>query len=343
MRPLRIMALVREGLVPPPTMEGVPDDKPPEWKMEFDVISTLQEMGHQVQTLGVYDDLGPIRDVIANWKPHIAFMMLEEFHGIPTYDQAIVSYLELKRQRYTGCNARGLLLTHDKALSKKILLYHRISTPKFVVFSMKYKVVLPPDLKFPLFVKSTTEDASHGISQASVVYDEASLRERVRFVHKTVQTDAIAEEFIDGREFYVGVIGNHRLQSFPVWEMDFSGMPEDAAHIATSSVKWDGNYQKKYGIMTGPAKGLTSRMSNRIAKISKRVYQALNMNGYGRIDLRMREDGSLFVLEANANPNLSYGEDFAESAEAGGVSYEELLTRILRLGLSYPAPWTRRR
>jgi D-alanine-D-alanine ligase len=343
MKPLRIMSLVREGLVPPPTMEGVPDDKPPEWKMEFDVISTLKEMGHQVHTLGVYDDLAPIRDEIAGWKPHVAFMMLEEFHGIPTYDQAIVSYLELKRQRYTGCNARGLLLTHDKALSKKILMHHHIGTPAFVVFPIKRKIKIPPKLRFPLFVKSTTEDASHGISQASVVNDEQELAERVGFIHKTVQTEAIAEEFIDGREFYVGVLGNHRLQTFPVWEMDFSGMPDDAAHIATSSVKWDGKYQKKYGIMTGPAKDLSTSLRNRIDRMSRQVYQALNMNGYGRIDLRMRDDGELFVLEANANPNLSYGEDFAESAEAGGVPYEELLARILRLGLSYPAPWTRGR
>jgi D-alanine-D-alanine ligase len=309
--------------------------------MEFDVINTLKEMGHEVQTLGVYDDLGPIRSVIAEWQPHIAFMMLEEFHGIPTYDQAIVSYLELKRQPYTGCNARGLLLTHDKALSKKILLHHHISTPKFAVFPMGRKVKLTTKLRFPLFVKSTTEDASHGISQASVVNSPQELADRVDFVHETVKTEAIAEEFIDGREFYLAIVGNDRLQSFPVWEMDFSGMPADAAHIATSKVKWDGEYQKRYGIMTGRAQSLSDAVQAKVARIGKRVYRALNMSGYGRIDFRMREDGEIFVLEANANPNLSYGEDFAESAAAAGLSYEDLLNRILQLGLSYPAPWTR--
>ncbi len=341
MKPLRIMALVREGLVPPPTLDDVPDDTLPEWKMEFDVISTLKEMGHEVEVLGVYDDLAPIRNMIAEWQPPIAFMMLEEFHGIPTYDQAIVSYLELKRQPYTGCNARGLLLTHDKALSKKILQHHHIPTPKFAVFPMGRKARLTSKLRFPLFVKSTTEDASHGISQASVVNSPAELAERVAFVHETVNTEAIAEEFIDGREFYLAILGNDRLQAFPVWEMDFSGMPDDAAHIATSKVKWDGEYQRKYGIKTGKAKHLPDAIQAKVERIGKRVYRALNMSGYGRIDFRMREDGEIFVLEANANPNLSHDEDFAASAAADGVSFEDLLNRILQLGLSYPAPWTR--
>lgn len=339
MRKLRIVALVREGLVPGESLEGYSDGKLPDWKMEFDVVTTLREMGHEVEPLGVYDDLGPIRKTILEWEPHVAFMMLEEFLGVSVYDQAIVSYLELMQQHYTGCNPRGLLLTHDKALSKKILQYHRIATPKFVVFPRGRKVKPPRRLRYPIFVKSTIEDASFGISQASVVTSDQALAERVAFVHEHAETDAIAEEYIEGRELYVGVVGNSRLQTLPIWEMLFSRMPDGLAHIATAQVKWNPKYQKRHGIDTCAAQGIDARLVDKIKRVCKRVYRVLNMSGYGRIDLRLREDGQVFVLEANANPNLEYGEDLAESAHAAGISYEDLLQRIVSLGLRYKAPW----
>ncbi|MCA9075985.1 MAG: hypothetical protein KDA93_13240 [Planctomycetaceae bacterium] len=339
MKPLRVLSLVREGLIPPDDLEDYDEDNPPEWKMEYDVNSTLHNLGLDVHTLGVLNDLGPIRQSILEWKPHIAFMMLEEFHGVAHYDQAIVSYLELMRQPYTGCNPRGLLLTHDKALSKKILTYHRISTPRFTVFPVGKKVVPPKRMRYPVMVKSTTEDASFGISQKSIVTNDKALIERAEFVHANVKTDALAEEYIDGRELYVGVIGNKRLQAFPVWEMLFTNMPEDIARIATSRVKWNTKYQKKHGIDTQAAKDLSPKQLGDIQRLCKRVYRILNMSGYGRIDLRMRPDGEVFVIEANANPNLEYGEDFAESAEAAGFNYEHLIQRILNHGLRYDAAW----
>ena len=338
MRKLRVAALVREGLVPPEDGKGYDIENPPEWKMEFDIIATLREMGHVVQPVGLYDDLKPVRECILNWKPHVAFMMLEEFHGVAQYDHAIVSYLELMKQKYTGCNARGLMLTHDKALSKKILNYHRIPTPGFVVFRRRRKIRLPARLKYPLLVKSATEDASLGISQNSIVTNDGALQERVRFVHESIGTDALVEEYIDGRELYVGVIGNRQLRAFTVWEMFFRNMPDDVARIATAQVKWNHAYQKKHGIETGPAQDLPQDKLSAIQHMCKRVFRVLNMSGYARIDLRMNADGHVFVIEANANPNLSYGEDFTESAETDGVDYRQLLARILSLGISYKAP-----
>ncbi len=339
MRKLRIVALVRHGLVPAETLEGFTDDNLPEWKMEFDVVTTLRDLGHEVRVLGMFDDLGPIRETILEWKPHVAFMMLEEFLGVSVYDQAVVGYLELMQQPYTGCNPRGLLLTHDKALSKKILQYHRISTPRFVVFPRNQKVKPHRRLHYPILVKSSIEDASFGISQASVVTNERALIERVNFVHERTETDAIAEEYIDGRELYVGVIGNDRLQTLPIWEMLFSRMPEDVARIATARVKWNPKYQTKHGIDTRAAQDIPEEQRKNISRLCKRVYRRLNMSGYGRIDLRLRPDGEVFVLEANANPNLEFGEDFAESAESAGISYESLIQRIVNLGLRYNAPW----
>jgi D-alanine-D-alanine ligase len=337
MRQLRVLALVSENLVPPDSMEGSTDKEIDEWKTEYDVITTLREMGHHVEVLGLSDDLTPLRNAIVRTKPQVAFNLLEEFHGVVTYDHAIVSYLELMRQPYTGCNPRGLMISKDKALSKKILSYHRIPSPKFAVFPVGRKVVRPKKLGFPIFVKSVIDDASLGISQASVVHDDAGLAERVAFIHEHTQADALAEEFIEGRELYVGVIGNDRLQTFPVWELLFT--KSDAPIIATRKVKWDRNYQEKLGVETSEASNLSPQLEKQIARICKKVYKALDLSGFARMDLRMRADGRVYVLEANANPNLAFGEDFAESAEKINISYEDLLSKIVALGMRYRAPW----
>jgi D-alanine-D-alanine ligase len=339
MKRLRVLVLVREGLVPPESMDGYSDEEIDRWKVEFDVVATLHNMGHEVHPLGVQHDLSPIRRAILDWSPDITFMLLEEFHGLAVYDSAIVSYLELMRQPYTGCNPRGMLLSRDKALSKKILRFHRVATPRFAVFPRGKALKRMPSLRFPLIVKSVAEDASLGIAQASVVRDREALAARITFVQQRLGADALVEEYIEGREFYVGVIGNQRLETFPIWELVFSGLPDDVARIATAKVKWDRKYQKKYGITTTAAEGLPPALAAKISRLCKRVYRELHLSGYARIDLRMNEAGQVFVLEANANPNLAYGEDFAESAETGGISYEALLQRILKLGLKYQSPW----
>jgi D-alanine-D-alanine ligase len=339
MKKLRVLVLMHEDLVPPESIEGLSDQEIAPWKAEYDVLSGLEAAGHDVRPLGMRDDLGVVRKTILDWKPHIAFNLLEEFHGVAVYDYQVVSYLELMRQPYTGCNPRGLMLAHDKALSKKILSYHRISTPKFFVFPMRKTVNRPQRLTFPLLVKSAVEDASLGISQASIVTSDEKLIDRVQFIHEQVQSDAIAEQYVEGRELYVGVIGNQRLQTLPVWEMLFTKMPESIAHIATAKVKFDHRYQKKYGIITRAAQELSPGKEAEIARICKRVYRTLSLSGYCRMDFRLAPDGQIFVLEANPNPNLEYGEDFAESAHTIGISYEALLQRILNLGLRYHAPW----
>jgi len=329
----RILALVHEHLVPPEDTTGI-DVLEAEWKMEYDVIETLREMGHEVRVLGVHDDLAGIRPAAGFFEPHIVFNLMEAFAGITTFDQNVVSYLELLRLRYTGCNPRGLIFARDKALSKKLLAYHRIPVPDFSVVRYGHKPTLPKKMHFPLIVKSLFFEASAGISQASVVEDEDQFARRVQFIHESLGTAAIIEQFIDGRELYVGVLGNERLEVLPVWEMSFAQMPENRWRIATERVKWNTQYQKKNGIMTNAAK-LDAAAVEHIQRIAKRAYRALDLNGYARIDLRMDEEGHAYVLEANPNPNLAYGEDFAESAETAGVSYETLLERIIALGLRW--------
>jgi D-alanine-D-alanine ligase len=315
------------------------DEEISTWKTEFDVVTGLGNLGHDVRPLGVSRDLNPIRDAIVDWKPHIAFNLLEEFHGVTLYDQHVASFLELMREPYTGCNPRGLMLAHDKALCKKILSYHRISVPDFAVFQRKRAVRRPKWLDFPLLVKSATEEASLGIAQASIVHNDEKLADRVAFIHHQLGTDALVEEYIEGRELYVGVLGNRRIDTFPIWEMLFSKMPEGVAHIATAKVKWDHKYQAKHGIATAAAKDLPDGLAEQLPRLCRRIYRTLQMSGYARMDFRLTPEGKVFVLEANPNPNLAYGEDFAESAERFGLNYEPLLQRILNLGLSYQAEW----
>jgi D-alanine-D-alanine ligase len=333
MKTLRILALVHEDLVPPDDVTGI-DTTEVDWKMEFDVTVTLRNAGHEVRTLGVGDDLGVIRRVIDEQRPHIVINLLEHFHGVPLFDSNVVSYLELLRIPYSGCNPRGLMLARDKGLSKKLLAYHRIPVPEFTVIPIGRRPRRPKRMAFPLIVKSLTREASAGISQASVVEDDARLAERVRFIHETLGTDAIVEHYINGRELYVGIIGNQRLEVFPVWELLFTKMPDELWHIATDRVKWSRVYQKKRGIKTAQAK-LPEGVAEQVQHLCKRVYRTLDLSGYARIDLRLDEAGKVYVLEANPNPQLAYGEDFAESAERAGIDYPALLQRIVNLGLRW--------
>ena len=339
MKKLRVLILTHESLVPPDTLDGHTPQEIDEWQTEYDVMTCLRHAGHEVQVLGLYDNLGDLRARITDWQPDVTFNLLQEFQGIITYDQHIVAYLELMRQPYTGCNPRGMMLSREKVLSKQILTYHRIPTPQFAVFRRGRPYRLSKKLTYPLFVKSATEDASLGISQASIVEDRARLKERIDFIHEHTKTDALVEEYIEGRELYVALDGNERLTTYPVWEMDFGTLPNVMAGIATRKVKWDRKYQQKHGIRTGKAADLSPAAEEQLARYSKRIYRALHLSGYARMDFRLRPDGRVYLLEANCNPNLSQAEDFAAAAANGGVNYEALLERLLRLGLGYEVEW----
>lgn len=334
MRRLRVLALVEPTLVPPDD----PGDADPEaapWRTEYDVVSTLRGLGHEVKVLGVGDELGGIRNAIYEWKPHVAFNLLEGFDDVATFDQNVVAYLELVKLPYTGCNSRGLLLARDKAVAKKLLAYHRIPVPDFAIVPRGRRLRRPRRLAFPLIVKSLTLDASIGISQASVVDDDARLAERIRFIHESLATDALVERYVEGRELYVGVLGNHVTRTLPIWELLFTNMPEESRKIATERLKWSLTYQEKRGIQSAEAKDLPPAVAEGIRTLCKRVYRVLMLSGYARVDLRLREDGRAYVLEANPNPQIARGEDFADSARAAGIPYPDLLQKILALGLRW--------
>ncbi|MGB0453143.1 MAG: D-alanine--D-alanine ligase family protein [Bacteriovoracaceae bacterium] len=332
---LKILVLMHKDLVPPDRKVEIEELNASPWNTEYDVMESLNKLGHNVMPLGVLGDLEIIRKTLEEFKPHIVFNLLEEFDGNTTFDQHVVSYLELKKIPYTGCNPRGLTLARDKALSKKILAYHKIPVPKFFVVPKNQKLSRRKNFQFPLIVKSLTEEASLGISQASVVSDLKSLQERVSFIHENLDTDAIVEQYIEGRELYVGILGNQKLKVLPVWELKLDKMPGSSRKFATEKVKWDEKYREKYRIRSIQAVSLSEEEVKRIQDICKRAYKRLGMNGYARIDLRYTEDKKIYILEANPNPGIAEGEEFPLSAEKIGMNYKDVLSKILTLGLSW--------
>jgi D-alanine-D-alanine ligase len=334
MKRFRVLVLMHPDLIPPDSLEGHSEQEINDWKTEYDVVSTLRAAGHEVRPLGVEDELKPIRDEIESWKPDVVFNLLEQFHGEAVYDQNVASYLELLRVPYTGCNPRGLVLARGKDLSKKLLIYHRIPLPAFAVFPPRRKVRRPPRLGLPLIVKSLNEDASYGISQASVVDSDEKLAERVTFIHERIGTAAIAEQYIEGREIYVGVLGNDRLRVLPIWELEFGSLPQGARAIATEKAKHNLEYQQRHDIVVGPAKDLSPPLVASIERAAKRIYRTLELDGYARIDFRLSTDGIPYYIEANPNPEIAKVEEFASAALHAGIEYPELIQRIVALGIS---------
>jgi D-alanine-D-alanine ligase len=330
MKRTRVLVLLHPDQAPPDSIKGYSEQDMLAFKTGYDVVNTLRKARHEVRVLGVQHELRPIRAEIDSYQPDIVFNLLEEFHGEPAYDQNVASYLELIRIPYTGCNPRGLMLSRGKDLSKKLVHYHRIPTPAFAVFPMNRKIVRPERLKFPLIVKSLSEDASLGIAQKSLVDSDEKLKERVEFIHEKIRTAAIAEQYIDGRELYVGVLGNERMRVFPVWELEFG---DAASRIATAKVKFDVKYQEDRGILQGPAEDLAPEVHKRIHNLTRRICRTLELDGYARVDFRLSADGIPYFLEANPNPEIARHEVFAESAAADGMKYSEMLRRIIALGL----------
>ena len=331
---LRVIMLAEESLLPEGDLKDFSEKQRELRKTEFDVRDAIQALGHDLFSIGVSDDLSTIRGAIDAHKPDIAFNLMEEFDGVGHFDQHVVSYLELRKQPYTGCNPRGLTLARDKGLTKKILAYHGLKVPDFATFPERRLVKRPENLAFPLFVKSLTEEGSVGISSASIVHDDAKLKERVEYIHRTTNSTALAEQFIDGREIYVGVMGNDRVKALPAWELAMTNQEDGAPLIASGRAKWDPEYQRQVGLKTGPAK-IPRKMQAKLADLSKQIYRLLGMSGYARLDYRLTEDGQAYLLEANPNPQIAKDEDFALSAKHVGISYDELIEQLMRFGINY--------
>lgn len=305
--------------------------KSPDWKTEADVIRALKELGHEVELLGLHDNTDLLRQKLETFQPDIIFNMVEQFGNVSSAEHKITSFLELQGIPFTGCSAVGITLCKNKSIAKKVLGYHRIRVPEFNVMPVGLKISRPKRLKFPILIKPLKEEGSYGISQASLVDTDEDFAERVKFVHEKFEQPAIAEEYIVGRELYVGIIGNRRLQAFPAREMVFKEMPEDSPRFATFKAKWDEDYRKKWGIDNQFA-DLDPEQTRRMERACKRIYRLLLIDGYARLDLRLTPDDEIVFIEANPNPMLARDEDFALAAAKAGLPYPELIQKILQVG-----------
>jgi len=296
---------------------------------EADVIKALRKLGHQVETLAVYDDaLAVVRKVQDN-APDVVFNLCESFFNERCNEPNIPALLQLLRVPYTGAGPDALLLCKDKALAKTILGYHRIRVARFVVSRKRTPRRTLRRFAFPAFVKPLGEESSDGIAKASFGRNEKETIERTRFLHEKLGGDVLIEEYVEGRELYVGVLGNHKLSILPPTELFFGDLPESEPRFATFRAKWDGAYREKWNIHNGPAAPLPPAIEKKLPQFTRRICMLLKIRGTARMDLRLTPAGELVFIEANPNPSLERIEDFARSAAAAGIDYETLIQRIL--------------
>jgi D-alanine-D-alanine ligase len=308
--------------------------KTPDWKTEANVMAALGTLGHEAEHLAIYDDVDLLRQKLETFAPNVLFNLVEQFRNNPGFDQNIVSFFEMQDLPFTGCGSTGLTLCKHKGISKKILHYHGIHVPNFVVVPRGQRIARSKNLKFPILVKPVKEEASYGISRASFVEDDEQFRERVAFIHEKYKSAVIAEEYIDGREIYVSLMGNAKLTVFPIREMIFKEVPANEPKIATYKAKWDNEYRKRWGLENQFAENLDPALVSHIVETCKRIYRLLTIDGYARIDLRLSANNEVYFIEANPNPHLAEDEDFALAAGKAGLTYPQLIERIIRHGMN---------
>lgn len=327
-RRLNISVLVDPVTIPPndPQFRD-PPDKP---ITEYHVCEALRMLGHHVTVLGAEYDIASVAKTLTDQAPDLVFNLTEQFCGDRRLDKNIAALLELLDIPFTGAGAMGLMLARDKGLCKQILTLHKIRVPRFVSLPHHQAIRLPKNLPYPMIVKPAFEDSSEGIANASLVYDADALAERATFIHERWKQHAIAEQYIEGRELYVSVLGNKRLTVLPPRECSFNAEGDEGPVILTFRCKWDNEYREKWKIEFGFA-DLEPRVLRSIERVCRRVYRVLQLQDYGRIDLRLTPDDRLVILEANPNPDIAYGEEVAEAAERAGIEYESFIDRIVYL------------
>src|SRR5689334_2499749 len=331
---LKVLVLF-DGVQPTPIDADLSKEmKTEEWETEANVMAALKELGHTAEHLAIFDEVDLVRQKLESFQPDVLFNLVEQFKNNPGFDQNIVSLLEMQGVPFTGCGSTGLILCKHKGISKKILAHHGIPIPNFVVIPRGQRIGGPGKLKFPILVKPVKEEASYGISRASFVQNDDQFRERISFVHEKYSSDAIAEEYIEGREIYVSIMGNTRLTVFPMRELIFREVPPNEPRIATYKAKWDEKYRKRWGLEGQFAENLDAALVKEIEKICKDIYRLLTIDGYARIDLRLTSENKPYFIEANPNPHLAADEDFAQSGLKAGLKYSELIQAIIRLGMS---------
>jgi D-alanine-D-alanine ligase len=330
----QVLVLFGSAGTPPADQDFSKELKTEDFAAEAHVIDALKKLGHEVRTLGIWDEVGLIIDEIKANPPDVVFNLTEHFNEVSAYDRNVAGLLEMMGVPYTGSSPTGLTLCKNKGMAKELLAYHKIRVPNFAVYSPGATIKRPSRLKFPLFIKPAEDEASYGIALNSFVEEDESFEERIRFIHERMNQPALAEEYIEGREIYVSLLGNGSLRVFPFREVIFTEFPDDQPKFSTFKAKWDDAYRKRWGIQNVFAEPFPDGTDQRIGQICKAVYHALRIRGYGRIDLRVTPAGEVVVLEANPNPNLDRDDEFAQSAMKAGLTFPRLIQRILKLAMT---------
>ncbi|HET7240996.1 MAG TPA: hypothetical protein VFI77_07545 [Gemmatimonadales bacterium] len=294
------------------------------------VARTLRRLGHRVSVLGVHGDVKRLIAGLSRRKPELVFNLMEMFGDNVFGDIPVTGLLDLLGLRYTGSGPGELYLSQDKGLTKKLLAFEDILYPRYAVFSRQAAFETGGNLRMPLFVKPLRSDASLGIGGKSLVHDAVALMERVAAIHKELEDSALAEEYIEGREFYVGVLGNSQPKALPPIEVDFTGFPEGVPKVMDSKAKWD-ERSKEYKGTKSVIANLPDELRARLQKVAVDAYRALRVKDYGRVDLRLTETGEIYVLEVNASCYLEKSSEFAMAAGASGLDYPRLIERIVNL------------
>jgi len=298
------------------------------------LTDAIRALSHEVDRLVVDRDVAPLVTRLQSSPPDLVVNLAESFDGKSALESNVTALLNLLGLRYTGSSPAGLLVAGDKSLTKKILRFHGIQTPEFATL-YRGAVDWAGDLSFPVIVKPPQEDASLGITSASVVREIKDLFARIDELQTEYQGPVLVEQFIDGREFYVGVLGNVNVEALPIIELDFSGFPPDKPHIASWAAKWGDDGTGTGAEFAGTksifpadvAPGLVERMQ----KVAVDCFQALRLRDYARIDLRVAASGEIYVIEVNPNCYLERESEFARAAQKSGLEYQDLIARIIDL------------
>ena len=301
-------------------------------EVEDEVADALGKLGHKA-TLHVLDGSIKSLHALARMECDLIFNLAESFGGNDTADYCIAAYLEMVGKRITGCGSHGLLYAQDKGVAKKILEFHGIHTPVFAR-SFRGRLDFSHDLEFPVIVKPAREDGSIGIEFNAVVSSIRELMERIDWLHANFDSPVLIEEYVEGREMYVGVIGNDNPQALPVIELDLSKLPEGTPRIAGAEVKWGKGTRAYRDTKSAVADDLPEETTVLLQTTAVAVFQALELRDYARVDMRLRPDGRVAVIEGNPNPWLASKAEFAMAARKSGRNYTQLIEEIVDLALA---------
>jgi len=296
------------------------------------VVAALEQKGHKASIVGTHGQVKKLINGLARRKPELVFNLMETFGDNELGAVGVAGLLDLLGWRYTGSGPGEYYLQEDKVLTKKLLAYEHIRYPDFAVFNRNAGLETGGNLRMPLFVKPLRMDASIGIGGKSLVHTAADMMKRVLSIHAEVHDAALAEEYIEGREFYVGVLGNDDLQPLPPIEMDFSGLPNGKPRVLDANAKWHKDTAEYKGTRAVVA-NLPDDLRAKLQKVSVEAYRALRVRDYGRIDLRLTDTNEIYVIEANASCYLEKSGEFAAAAAAAGMDYPSLLNRIVELAV----------